>query len=429
MATTIITKSIEFSPREKELIQTIKAIAEKHNSVVRIAGGYVRDKLLGLPSNDIDITVDNMSGEEFAKKLVGEGNYSLIKANPAQSKHIATAMVNILGFDIDCANLRKETYADSRIPTIEPGTPLEDAQRRDLTINALFYNINTEEIEDFVGGFEDLQNKIARTPIDPIQTFKDDPLRILRVIRFAAKYDLKVDQSVYDAALNIPYQTFLEKVSKERIWKEMAGQDNGDGTWKSGFLSGPSPSKAYIHIRRMCLQDMFSFYRDAVELFLITDTSMDVKDKLVCSLFVLFFKKEKEFQKFVETYGVQNDISKRVNKLLVNLLYPIDSKKELRRKLIELGPDWKIAYTIFNAQHPYLGFLQTLESLIQGMGGLKVKLPINGNDIIQLGITGKAIGIALEAITDLWYADPNLTRDKALATVCQMFKSQLSKQR
>lgn len=78
------------------------------------------------------------------------------------------------------------------------GTPTEDAFRRDITINALFYNINTEQVEDFTGmGLKDLERGIARTPLDPYQTFTDDPLRILRVIRFASRFEYKVEDSIW----------------------------------------------------------------------------------------------------------------------------------------------------------------------------------------------------------------------------------------
>lgn len=91
---------------------------------------------------------------------------------------------------IDLVNLRSEKYTDdSRVPVIEIGSPEEDALRRDLTINALFYNINEQKVEDFTGkGLEDLQNGIIRTPLDPLQTFLDDPLRVLRTIRFACRF-------------------------------------------------------------------------------------------------------------------------------------------------------------------------------------------------------------------------------------------------
>ena len=113
--------------------------------------------------------------------------FGVIKANNEKSKNLETAVIKIEEQFIDLVNLRSEVYTDdSRIPAVKIGTPEEDALRRDLTLNSLFYNINTRQIEDFTNsGLDDLTNKIARTPLQPLQTFTDDPLRILRVIRFA----------------------------------------------------------------------------------------------------------------------------------------------------------------------------------------------------------------------------------------------------
>ena len=103
------------------------------------------------------------------------------------------------------------------------GTPLDDAMRRDLTLNALFYNINEQKVEDFTGkGIDDLRNKIARTPLEPLQTFLDDPLRILRSIRFAVKYNLQMVKEIKEAAANPEVRAALvQKVTNERRAKEL----------------------------------------------------------------------------------------------------------------------------------------------------------------------------------------------------------------
>ena len=106
-----------------------------------------------------------------------------------------------MGLECDFVGLRSETYTDSRIPDqVQLGTPEEDALRRDLTINSLFYNVHTRQVEDYTGsGLTDLANKVARTPLPPKQTFEDDPLRILRCIRFASRFDLSVAEEVIEA--------------------------------------------------------------------------------------------------------------------------------------------------------------------------------------------------------------------------------------
>lgn len=124
---------------------------------------------------------------------------------------------------IDVVNLRGEEYAsESRIPIITIGTPIQDAFRRDLTINSLFYNINTREIEDFTNkGIEDLKAGIIRTPLPPLQTFIDDPLRILRTFRFATRFGFKIEQDILEA-INAEVKLALKtKISRERIRTEL----------------------------------------------------------------------------------------------------------------------------------------------------------------------------------------------------------------
>jgi putative nucleotidyltransferase with HDIG domain len=255
---------ITLTPQEARIFELLRAVvqAKAPDTTLRVAGGWVRDKLLGKDSNDIDVSPDNMSGEEFAlltKEFMDEhglaaGNVAVVKANPEQSKHLATAMLKIFGWPIDFVQLRTESYADSRIPEIEPGTPEEDASRRDLTINAMFYNINTGQIEDFVGGMEDLREGIARTPIDPVQTFLDDPLRILRTVRFAAKYGLRLAPELIEAANRPEVQAaFRNKVSKERILSELLWKPEGK---KPAALTGPDPELAASLLAQLGVRDL-----------------------------------------------------------------------------------------------------------------------------------------------------------------------------
>jgi len=232
----IISLHIVLTPLEEELFTLLQSSINSKNkrTIARVAGGWVRDKLLGKQSHDIDIALDDQNGEEFA---AGVNDYllslgqetrtiAIIQANPDQSKHLQTATLRVLGLDIDCVNLRSETYADdSRIPEIRCGTPYEDATRRDFTINSLFYNISTREIEDLTGlGINDIRSGLIRTPLSPFITFKDDPLRILRAIRFASRYSFQLDNEIEIAARdpNIK-ELFLNKVSRDRILKEVEG--------------------------------------------------------------------------------------------------------------------------------------------------------------------------------------------------------------
>lgn len=226
-----MTQQIFLNEVEQKIFNILISVVQDQSvdTVLRVAGGWVRDKLLGQESKDIDIAVSNMSGEKFArmvndwmeKKGMDTRSIGVIEANPDQSKHLETATTFICGQPIDFAGLRTESYADnSRIPTVEIGTPLEDAQRRDLTINALFYNINERKVEDLLGtGLQDLEDQIIRTPLDAMKTFKDDPLRVLRAIRFAVRwFGFQIDPGIIIAARTKEVQEALRtKVSRERI--------------------------------------------------------------------------------------------------------------------------------------------------------------------------------------------------------------------
>lgn len=209
---------------------------------LRFTGGWVRDKLLGIDSHDIDVGINKMTGFQFGLRMkeylessgnaekygIGKegalGGLHKIEANPEKSKHLETVTTKVFGLDIDLVNLRKETYSEnSRNPQMEFGTPEEDALRRDATVNALFYNLTTNSIEDFTGrGFEDMRRKIIRTPLKPYQTFKDDPLRVLRLIRFASRLGYTIDPDTKAAMSNEDIKEALKlKISRERVGVEL----------------------------------------------------------------------------------------------------------------------------------------------------------------------------------------------------------------
>ena len=199
-----------------ETTEHIGTIPDRTKPTLRFAGGWVRDKLLGRSSDDIDVAIDNMSGYDFGlllkqfvtvssandKKSSNNGGKSVlgalakIEANPEKSKHLETATVKIFGLQIDLVNLRKETYAAENPNTkkLELRTQIENTMRRDATVNALFYNIHTLEVEDFTDrGLKDMERRIIKTPLPPLQTFKDDALRVLRHIRFASRLGFTID--------------------------------------------------------------------------------------------------------------------------------------------------------------------------------------------------------------------------------------------
>ncbi|KAJ4351730.1 CCA tRNA nucleotidyltransferase, mitochondrial [Didymosphaeria variabile] len=236
--------------------------------VLRWTGGWVRDKLLGVGSHDVDVAINKTTGENFGLKMLEylkiPGNLEkhdfgaaesgkimsglhTIKANPEASKNLETATIKVMGIDLDLVNLRKETYDEvSRNPQMEFGTAEEDAMRRDATVNAMFYNLNTQQIEDFTDrGFDDMAAKIIRTPLEPYQTFKDDPLRVLRLIRFASRLNYTLDPETAKAMANKDIQEALKiKIKRERVGIEM-----------EKMLKGPDPGMALRLIDEASLHD------------------------------------------------------------------------------------------------------------------------------------------------------------------------------
>lgn len=217
--------NINLTQQEQNIFAIISKVAIANDVTPRVAGGWVRDKLLGKDSNDIDISLDTMTGLQFAKLLAKETGETIatIEANPEQSKHLETARTKVNGVEIDLVNLRSETYTDTRIPQVTIGTPLQDAERRDLTINSLFFNILTNEVEDFTNkGMKDLNDKVIRTPFEGTQTFIDDPLRLLRVIRFAVRFNFNIAPETLKAMKDKSViKALKDKIAAERIATEI----------------------------------------------------------------------------------------------------------------------------------------------------------------------------------------------------------------
>ena len=239
-------KKIELTKKEHALRQLLLDTSEYIGSLdgcqrpeLRFTGGWVRDKLLGTTSHDIDIGIDCMTGLHFGNLMKQYlerqdlqtkdqrgvlGGLARIEANPEKSKHLETITTQILGFDIDLVNLRKETYSQhSRNPTMEFGSPEEDALRRDATVNALFYNLSSGQVEDFTGrGLRDMELKLIKTPLPPLQTFKDDPLRVLRAVRFASRLNYEIASEDRAAMSDDMIKEALKaKISRERVGIEV----------------------------------------------------------------------------------------------------------------------------------------------------------------------------------------------------------------
>lgn len=259
-------KLIDLSPAEEILRKLLLdcrdyIVNNSHDSIdldIWFTGGWVRDKLLGGESQDIDVALSSMTGTQFgealedhfvlsAAKYIAEAQrlgvpptikgMHKINSNPEKSKHLETGTIEIFGLSVDFVNLRKEVYTDqSRNPQVEFGTAVEDAYRRDATINSIFYNLNKRRVEDHTQmGLSDLAVGIIRTPLQPIQTFTDDPLRILRSVRIASRLGFQIDKETAQAMKNPIVQTaFNVKITRERVGIEV-----------EKMIKGPNPLTAF----------------------------------------------------------------------------------------------------------------------------------------------------------------------------------------
>lgn len=199
------------------IFKKLSKLAEETNNEIYVIGGFVRDIFLNRPSKDIDILVIG-NGIKFA-----EAAGKLLHTKVSVFKNFGTAMLRDGDLEIEFVGARKESYrAESRKPIVENGTLEDDQKRRDFTINAMALGLNQSnfgQLLDPFGGINDLENKLIRTPLDPIDTFSDDPLRMLRAIRFATQLNFTISMEAIEAIKKNSER--IKIVSPERITDEL----------------------------------------------------------------------------------------------------------------------------------------------------------------------------------------------------------------
>ncbi|MBK9104900.1 MAG: HD domain-containing protein [Saprospiraceae bacterium] len=229
---------LDITPSEKELFEVIRLAADLLHQDVYVVGGFVRDRLLGIPCKDMDF-VTTGDGPDLAEKvsqLLGPEASEL-----SVFKTFGTAMIRYRDLELEFVGARKESYSsDSRKPSVEQGTLRDDQLRRDFTINALAASLQGEDrytLIDPFNGVNDLTKKLIITPLDPAQTFSDDPLRMMRAIRFASQLGFQIDPETLDAISAM--RDRISIVSMERISYEL-----------NKIILSPVPSKGFLLLEK-----------------------------------------------------------------------------------------------------------------------------------------------------------------------------------
>lgn len=214
-------------PLKHPIFKHITRVVDRMGVKAYVVGGYVRDYYLYRPSSDIDVVVVG-SGVAVAEELGKE-----LGAKVTIFKTYGTAMLRWRDTEVEFVGARKESYTpESRNPHVEPGTLEDDQRRRDFTINAMAWSVNGDtfgELVDPFGGMEDLEDCIIRTPCEPDKTFSDDPLRMMRAVRFASQLGFDIDDETFDGICRQAQR--IKIITKERINVEL-----------NKILASPAPS-------------------------------------------------------------------------------------------------------------------------------------------------------------------------------------------
>ncbi len=309
-----------------------------------VIGGFVRDLILERPSKDIDIVVVG-NGLDLAKECAEKLRVKKVSF----FQNFGTAHFKYKDLDVEFVGARKESYrSDSRKPIVENGSLDDDQKRRDFTINALALDLNAERFGDLIdpfNGLKDLENGIIRTPLDPDTTYSDDPLRMLRAIRFASQLDFKIEheslQAIYDNARR------LEIISKERIMDEV-----------NKIILSPKPSRGFQLLFSTKL--LHQFFPEMVALQNVeTINGKSHKDNFYHTLEVLDNVAEKSDDLWLRWAAIMHDIAKPPTKrfdpeqgwtfhghedlgarwtprIFTRLKLPLDHKMKYVQKLVKL---------------------------------------------------------------------------------------------
>jgi len=325
------------------IFKKLSDLAEESGNEIYVIGGFVRDLFLERPSKDIDILVIG-NGITFAEKAA-----SLLKTQVSVFKNFGTAMLRYNDMEVEFVGARKESYrADSRKPIVEDGTIDDDQKRRDFTINAMAFSLNKAsfgQLLDPFNGTKDLEERLIRTPLNPEETFSDDPLRMMRAIRFASQLHFSIDQKALDAiSLN---KERIAIVSKERITDELnkiilsAKPSVGfEHLFNTGLLHIIFPQMVQLHgvefINGKGHKD--NFYHTLEVLDNIAELSSDLWLRWAAILHDIAKPATKKFDAVHgwTFHGHEDKGSRMVPKIFNQLKLPLNEKMKFVQKIVQL---------------------------------------------------------------------------------------------
>ena len=448
----------------KLIQESIKGTAFENH--VFLVGGCVRDLLLKIPCKDVDICVDIKNGGMlFANYMAMKHQCYVAGTNPVVFETYGTAKFQLYkneelkDIEIECVQTRKEQYhKESRNPDTVYGTIQEDAKRRDLTINSLYYNISTEKVHDYNNGLDDLVNQVIKTPTDPDITFNDDPLRILRVIRFSTRFGWGIEKNTWLGMVKNAHR--IKIISQERISDEISKillcEKPSIGIRKMyycGILHRVMPDiydTTYAFESKNPMVSTFDHTMNVVDtvqpylenrlaaLFhdvgrIITGRRRDVNpDKFSAEVAADDLKAMKFPNYVIKTVETAIKFHRGFAVYADGVLPP---DKKIRKFINLTGEDLGATVDLMNANNLHctygkkkrqvLDILNRIEEMEDAEKAANVKLPINGNDIQQYFSIkpSPVVGIALEKVKDAYFENPNMTKDEALEIVEKLLKT------